>query len=66
MGVGFASLPDAGFRVRGARPDANSALVSAGVELPVAPGFSFGARMDAELSGNVTQVSGTARVRYRF
>ncbi len=66
MGVGFASLPDAGFTVRGARPDANSALVSAGLELPVAPGFSFGARVDAELSGNVTQVSGTARVRYRF
>jgi len=66
MGVGFASLPNAGFTVRGARPDANSALLSAGIEMPISPGLTFGARVDSEFSGNVAQVSGTARLRYSF
>ena len=65
-GVGFASLPNAGFTVRGARPDANSALLSAGIEMPISPGLTLGARVDSEFSGNVAQVSGTARLRYRF
>jgi fibronectin-binding autotransporter adhesin len=66
MGVGFAALPDAGFTVRGARPAANAALLSAGVEMPLAPGLTLGARLESELSGNVTQVAGTARLRYAF
>jgi len=65
-GVGFASLPNAGFTVRGARPDANSALLSAGVEMPISPGFTFGARVDGEFSGNMAQVSGMVRLRYSF
>jgi autotransporter-associated beta strand protein len=66
MAVGFASLPNAGFTVRGARPDANAALLSGGVEMPIAAGLTLGARVDSAFSGNVTQVAGTARLRYRF
>jgi autotransporter-associated beta strand protein len=66
MGVGFASLPAAGFTVRGARPDADSALVSAGLETQLMAGLTLGARVDSEFSGNVRQVAGTARLRYRF
>jgi uncharacterized protein with beta-barrel porin domain len=66
MAVGFASLPNAGFTVRGARGDANAALLAAGLELPIRPGLTLGARVDSELSGNVTQVAGTARLRYNF
>ncbi|MEI6162134.1 MAG: autotransporter domain-containing protein [Roseococcus sp.] len=66
MGVGFASLPNAGFTVRGARADASAALVSAGLEAPIRPGLMLGARVDSEFSGNVTQVAGTARLRYAF
>jgi autotransporter-associated beta strand protein len=66
MAVGFASLPNAGFTVRGARPDTNAALLSGGVEMPIAAGLTLGARVESEFSGNVTQVAGTARLRYRF
>ncbi|WPB83927.1 autotransporter domain-containing protein [Sediminicoccus rosea] len=66
MTVTFASLPDAGFVVRGARADANAALVSAGVEMPLTRGWTLGARVDGEFSGNVTQLAGTARLRYTF
>ncbi len=66
MGVGFASLPNAGFMVRGARPDANAALLAAGVDMPISPGLTLGARVDGEFSGNVTQIAGTARLRYAF
>ncbi|WPB83456.1 autotransporter-associated beta strand repeat-containing protein [Sediminicoccus rosea] len=66
MAVGFASLPDAGFTVRGARPDANAALLSGGLEVPIAAGLTLGARVDSEFSANVTQVAGTARLRLAF
>lgn len=66
VGVGFASMPNAGFTVRGARPDANAALLSGGLEIPIAENMTLGARVDSEFSGNVTQVAGTARLRYRF
>ncbi|MBS7791996.1 autotransporter-associated beta strand repeat-containing protein [Roseococcus sp. SDR] len=66
MAVGFASLPNAGFTVRGARPDANAALLSGGLEVPIADGLALGARVDGEFSANVTQLAGTARLRYRF
>jgi uncharacterized protein with beta-barrel porin domain len=66
MAVGFTSLPDAGFAVRGARGDAHAALVSAGLELPIMRGWTLGARLDGEVSGQVTQLAGTARLSARF
>ncbi len=66
MAVGFATLPDAGFTVRGARPDANAALLSGGLEVPVARGLTLGARVESEFSGNVSEVAGTARLRFAF
>jgi uncharacterized protein with beta-barrel porin domain len=55
-----------GFTVRGARADASAALVSAGLEMPIHPGLTLGARGDAEVSGNVAQIAGSARLRYAF
>jgi uncharacterized protein with beta-barrel porin domain len=66
MTVGFASLPSGQFSARGARPDANAALLSGGLEVPIAAGLTLGARVDSEFSGNVIQVAVTARLRYRF
>lgn len=64
--VAFSAYPEAGFSVRGARRDADSALFSAGVETRLAAGLSLGMRIDSEVSASVSQVSGTARLRYAF
>jgi autotransporter-associated beta strand protein len=66
MAVGFTSLPEAGFVVRGAQGDAHAALVSAGVEMPIPRGWTLAARVDGEFSGQVTQLAGTARLSARF
>jgi len=64
--MGFAGLNAPGFTVLGARPDANAALVSAGLETELRPGLALGARLDGEFSANVQQLAGTARLRYLF
>ncbi|MBX9748059.1 MAG: autotransporter-associated beta strand repeat-containing protein [Roseococcus sp.] len=66
MGVGVATLPDAGFTLRGARGDASAALVIAGLEMPLGAGLALGARLDGAFSGNASQIAGTARLRYAF
>ncbi|WP_027285459.1 autotransporter outer membrane beta-barrel domain-containing protein [Rubritepida flocculans] len=66
LGVGLSGLPDAGFTVRGARPEANAALLSASVEAPLTSRLTFTARLDSEISGNTRNASGTARLRYSF
>ncbi|WPB84230.1 autotransporter domain-containing protein [Sediminicoccus rosea] len=66
MNMAFTSLPGAGFTLRGARPEANAALVSLGLETDIMGGVTLGARLDGEWSGNMKQVAGTARLRYLF
>ena len=66
MSVGFAGLPNSGFILQGARQDANAALLSAGLEVPVAPGLTLGARLDGEFSSHLVQLAGMARLRYLF
>jgi autotransporter-associated beta strand protein len=62
----FQALPGANFAVNGARPDADSALVSAGAEMKWLNGFSLGATFEGEFSGNVTSYAGKGVARYTW
>ena len=62
----FQALPGANFVVNGARPDANSAIVSAGAEMKWPNGFSLAATFEGEFSGNVTSYAGKGVVRYNW
>ncbi len=52
--------------VNGARPDADSALVSAGAEMKWLNGFSLAATFEGEFSGNVASYSGKGVVKYTW
>jgi uncharacterized protein with beta-barrel porin domain len=58
------ALPGASFVVNGARPDADSALLSAGAEMKWLNGFSLAATFEGEFSGNVTGYAGKGIVHY--
>lgn len=60
------AFPGQGFLVRGARPDADSAVLALGAEAEVARGWMLGARLDSELSSRVREIAGTVRLRYAF
>ncbi|WP_249151331.1 autotransporter outer membrane beta-barrel domain-containing protein [Bradyrhizobium liaoningense] len=63
----FTALPGAGaFVVNGARPDADSALVSGSAEVKWLSGFSVAATFDGEFSGNVTTYSGKGVFKYSW
>jgi outer membrane autotransporter protein len=62
----FQSLPGASFVVNGARPDADSALVSASAEVKWLNGISVAATFEGEFSGNVNSYSGKGVVRYTW
>ena len=62
----FQALPGANFVVNGARPDADSALVSAGAEMKWLNGFSVAATFEGEFSGNVTSYAGKGVVKYTW
>jgi len=59
----FQSLPGASFIVDGAKPDDNSALVSAGVKYAMLSGWSVMASFDGEFSGNTSIYSATGTIR---
>ena len=62
----FQELAGASFVVNGARPDAESALVSASAEMKWPNGFSLAATFIGEFSGNTTSHSGKAVMRYAW
>src|SRR5260370_39083845 len=62
----FQALPGASFVVNGARPDPDSALVSAGAEMKWLNGFSLAATFEGDFSGNVTSYSGKGVARYTW
>lgn len=66
MSASFVGLPGSGFTVRGARPDANVGLVSAGMDWRINPQATLTARVDTEFSGSGYAATGTARVRFAF
>ena len=62
----FQSLPGASFVVNGAKPDADSALVSASAEVKWLNGISVAATFEGEFSGNVNSYSGKGVVKYAW
>ncbi len=66
MTVGLAAPESPRFTVRGARGSSEVGLVSAGLETAIAPGVTLGARLDGEVSPEVSQIAGTLRLRYAF
>ena len=67
MAVGWPHpLPGASFIVNGAAPPPNLALVSAGAELRVAPGWSVAAKFDGELASGAQTYAGTGVIRHTW
>jgi uncharacterized protein with beta-barrel porin domain len=62
----FQALPGASFVVNGARPNADSALVSASAERKWLNGFSIAGVFEGEFSGNVTSYAGKGVVKYSW
>ena len=62
----FQTLPGTSFVVNGARPNADSALVSAGAETKWLSGFSLAATFEGEFSGNVTSYAGKGVAKYSW
>jgi outer membrane autotransporter protein len=60
----FQTLPGSNFTVNGAAAPANSALLSAGGEIRLASGVSFGAKFDGEFANRSQTYAGTGTVRY--
>jgi outer membrane autotransporter protein len=60
----FQTLPGSNFTVNGAATVPNSALLSAGAEIRLASGVSFGAKFDGEFASRAQTYAGTATVRY--
>jgi len=66
VSAAFQSLPGTSFVVNGARPDPDSALVSAAVETKWRSGFSVGATFEGEFSRNLTGYAGKGVVKYSW
>ncbi|HWV52373.1 autotransporter outer membrane beta-barrel domain-containing protein [Pseudorhodoplanes sp.] len=64
--AGFMALPGTAFTVNGARPDADSLLVSAGAELALLNGVSIAGSFEGEFSGNTQSYAGKGVLRYRW
>jgi uncharacterized protein with beta-barrel porin domain len=64
--AGFLALPGTAFVVNGARPDADSLLVSAGAEFAFLNGLSIAGSFEGEFSGNTESYAGKGAVRYRW
>lgn len=60
------ALPGASFVTQGARPDANTALISAGLDATLNERATLGIRLDSELSANTRRFGGTAQIRVSF
>ena len=59
----FQALPGSSFTMNGAATVPNSALLSAGAEIRLASGVSFGAKFDGELAAGSQTYAGTGTVR---
>jgi autotransporter-associated beta strand protein len=65
-GVSFASLPDSGFTVYGARPARDSALISLGAELKSRSGLGLDAHFESSVSRNAQSYTGIAGFNYTW
>lgn len=64
--AGFQALPGTSFSIEGANPDRYSALLDAGIEYATANGFFAAASLQGELSGNVQNIAGTAKIGLKW
>ncbi len=62
----FQSVPGAPFTVVGAKPNADSFLVTAGADVALRNGFSVGGTFDGEFGDGVQSYGGKGRVRYAW
>ena len=62
----FQTLPGSSFTTNGAGTVPNSALLSAGAEIRLASGISFGAKFDGEFASRSQTYSGTGTARYMW
>ncbi len=62
----LASLPGTSFVTQGARPDANAALIAAGLDAKLNERVMLGIRLDSELSANTKRLGATAQIRVSF
>lgn len=66
VSAAFQALPGTSFVVNGARPDPDSALVSAAAETKWRSGVSLGATFEGEFSNNLTSYAGKGVVKYSW
>ena len=64
VSAAFQTLPGSSFTTTGAGAVPNSALLSAGAEIRLASGMSFGAKFDGEFARRSQTYAGTGTVRY--
>ncbi|WP_395383027.1 autotransporter domain-containing protein [Mesorhizobium sp. UC22_110] len=64
--AGFQALPGTAFSIEGANPDRYSALLDAGIEYATANGFFAAASLQGELSGNLHNIAGTAKIGMKW
>ena len=64
--AGFQALPGTSFSIEGANPDRYSALLDAGVEYTMANGFFAAASLQGEVSGNVQNLAGIAKIGLKW
>jgi hypothetical protein len=62
----FQSLPGSSFVVNGAKPPADSALVSTGAELHMTANWSVAAKFDGEFAGGSQTYGGSGTLRYTW
>jgi len=62
----FESLPGSNFIVNGAKPPADSALVSAGAELHLTARWSIAAKFDGEFANGSDTYGGSGTLRYTW
>ncbi len=62
----FAGLPGSDFAIRGARRDASTALIGAGVDIRLAPNITLGAHFDGEYGAKTSRSGGSARLKVSF
>ncbi len=62
----FQSLPGSAFTVNGAKPAADSALVTAGAEMKWLNGFSLGGTFEGEFSSTTQTYAGKSTLRYAW
>jgi len=62
----FQTLPGANFLVYAAKPDADSALVTAGAKYLLGNGWSVVAKFDGDFSGNTSLYAGSGTLRYSW